>query len=350
MDPTLVRRIVGTATVVLVLGLATVVLDARFAPPAGSYEVTADLGRAGSGLRSGLDVKVRGVNVGQISEVRYEDGRAMARLTMEPEPRLPAPDELDLVVTAKTLLGEKQIELSFPDDALGAEPFLESGDTIAASREPTELSEAIDALEPFIAAVDPEDLATIVDTLGSQQGEGERIAENLERSQELFAFGSETAEDSLDRLDAFADIAETLAPAASDLGRMNRALPEATAVLVERQAEIRSNLDTVSRAATTIDAFLETEEETISRFLRTSQPVGDVIERQADEIGAMINGLHLYTRTLGEGGMLLDDGSEWGGFRIFFILDDEDQDEGGFDLESAICDEVPDLPSCEGSS
>ena len=346
-DSVVVRRIMGTAAAVLLLAVSTVIMEARFAPPAGSYEVTADLGRAGSGLRAGDDVKVRGTNVGEVSQVFYEDGRARAVLTMDPEPPLPPAEQLELVVTAKTLLGEKQIELSFDDGLFGTEPTLSAGDVIVAARQPTELSEAIDALVPFVEAVDAQDLATIVETLGAQQGEGERIAENIELSQELFAFGARTADDSLERIRAFADIAEALAPATDDLGRMNRALPETTAVLTERQAEIRSSLETASRAARTLTAFLDAEERTISRFLRTSQPVGDVIERQAPEIGNLINGLHLYVRSLGMGGMLLDDGSEWAGFRIFLIFQDDD----GFDLEDGLCEAFGDqLPACVEAS
>ena len=340
-DSIVVRRIMGTASAVLLLAVSTVIMEARFAAPAGSYEVTADLGRAGSGLRAGNDVKVRGTNVGEVAEVFYEGGRARAVLTMDPEPPLPPAEELELVVTAKTLLGEKQVELSFDDGLFGTEPTLSAGDVILADRQPTELSEAIDVLVPFVEAIDPQDLATIVETLGAQRGEGERIAENIELSQELFAFGSRTADDSLERIRAFADIAEALAPATEDLGRMNRALPEATAVLTERQAEIRSNLETASRAARTLTAFLDTEEDTISRFLRTSQPVGDVIERQAPEIGNLINGLHLYVRSLGMGGMLLDDGSEWAGFKIF--LDPLEE----LDLRAELCEGFPDLPPCE---
>jgi phospholipid/cholesterol/gamma-HCH transport system substrate-binding protein len=344
MDPVLVRRIMGTTSVVLLIALSAVVLDHRFAPPADSYEVTADLGRAGSGLRAGNDVKVRGVNVGEVSEVFYDQGRAHATLTMDAEPELPAADELELVVTAKTLLGEKQVEISFDEEVFGNGPALQAGDVVAADRQPTELGEAIDAMVPFVEAVDPEDLATIVETLGAQHGEGERIAENIELSQEMFAFGSRTADDSLARLRAFADISEALAPATDDLGRMNRALPEATALLTERQAEIRSNLETASRAANTLATFLETEESTISRFLATSQPVGDVIERQAPEIGNLVNGLSLYVRSLGMGGMLLDDGSEWAGFRIFLVFEGDDD----FDFEGEMCEAFGDqLPSCE---
>lgn len=347
LDAVIVRRIMGTASLVLLLAVSAVILEQRFAPPPGSYEVTADLGRAGSGLRPGNDVKVRGANVGEVSELFYEEGRARAVLTMQPEPPLPPADELELVVTAKTLLGEKQIEISFDDGLFGTEPTLSAGDVIVADRQPTELSEAIDVLVPFVEAIDPQDLASIVETLGAQRGEGERIAENIELSQQMSEFGARTADDSLERIRAFADIAEALAPATDDLGRMNRALPEATAVLTERQAELRSSLETASRAARTLTAFLDTEESTISRFLRTSQPVGDVIERQAPEIGNLVNGLYLYVRSLGMGGMLLDDGSEWAGFRIFLDFGGDE----GFDLEGGLCEAVGEqLPACEEPS
>lgn len=332
MDQTLVRRIVGTASAVLVIALSTIALEARYAPPAGSYEVVAELGRAGSGVRQGTDVKVRGVRVGQVAETMYEDGVALARLTLDPEPRLPTADKLTLVVTPKTLLGEKQIDLSF-DEALPEDgPFLEAGDQLVASRAPTEITEAIEALEPFIESVDPHDLATIVDTLGDQRGEGEVIAENIELGQELAEFGSRTAPETLDRFRAFTDVSDALTLAVPDLTRMNTALPEATAVLVERQADLRTNLDTLSRFADNFTEQLEVQEPTISRFLTTSQPVGDTLVRQQDQIGELLRGIFMYSRAMGSGGMLLDDGSEWAPFRIFI-------EEDSFDPVKLLCHE-----------
>jgi virulence factor Mce-like protein len=324
MDQTLVRRVAGTASAVLVLALSTLILDARYAPPAGSYEVTAELGRAGSGVRQGTDVKVRGVTIGQVAETLYEDGIASARLTLDPEPRLPEADEIDLVVTPKTLLGEKQINLSFPERSLEDGPYLEAGDRLVAAQSPTELTEAIDALEPFLRAIDPHDIATIVDTFGDQRGEGEIIAENIELGQQLSEFGARTAPDTLDRFRDFTLISQSLTEAVPDLTRMNTALPEATAVLVERQADLRTNLETLSRFANNFSEQLGVQEPTISRFLRSGQPVGRVLVRQQDNLGSLVNAIFLYSRTMGSGGLLLDDGSEWAPFRIFVSPDDFD--------------------------
>jgi phospholipid/cholesterol/gamma-HCH transport system substrate-binding protein len=324
IDPILFRRILGTATIVLLVGLGNLVLDWRYSPPSGSYQVVAELGNAGIGVRDGTDVKVRGVNVGQVDGVRYEDGTAYADLTIFPEPRLPAAEHLELVVTQKTLLGEKQLELSFPDEAFDAPPFLADGDLLVASREPTELSEVLDRFEPFLAAIDERDLATIVDVLGDQRGEGELIARNIDLGQQLAAFADRSSDDTLARLSDFADVAEALELAAPDITRLSRALPDGTSLLTERQQDIRTNLIALSRFATTLDRFVQTEGPVISRFLRTSQPVGDVLERQQDEIGSLVEGIALYVEFLGRGGMLLDDGSEWAGFRIF--IDDDSMD------------------------
>jgi phospholipid/cholesterol/gamma-HCH transport system substrate-binding protein len=324
LDPVLFRRIVGLASIVMVVAVGTLILDWRYSPPSGSYQVVAELGRAGTGVQKGTDVKVRGVNVGRVDGLRYEDGVAYADLTLYPEPRLPAAEHLDLVVTQKTLLGEKQLELSFPEAAFEQPPFLADGDTLVASREPTELSEVLDRFEPFLAAIDERDLATIVDVLGDQRGEGEVIAENIDLGQQLAAFADRTSEDALARMSDFALIAEALEQAAPDLTRLSRTLPDATAILVERQADIRTNLEALSRFATTLDRFVETEGPVISRFVRTSQPVGEVLQRQQHEIGSLVEGIALYMEALGRGGMLLDDGSEWAGFRIF--IDDDSMD------------------------
>ncbi|HSK24134.1 MAG TPA: MlaD family protein [Egicoccus sp.] len=331
VDPVLKRRILGTAAVVLVLAVSTLVLDWRYAPAAGSYQVTAELGDAGSGLSPGTDVKVRGVRIGQVDEVRYEDGIAYADMTLDPRPRLPGPEHLELVVTAKTLLGEKQIELSFPDEAYDREPFLAAGDRLVASREPTELSEVLAVMDPFLDAIDERELATIVDVLGDQRGEGEVFARNLELGQQLAAFAQRTAPDALARMRDLTHVADTFTASTPDLTRMNRALPEATGVLTERQADLRANLEAVSRFSRTMNEFLVVEEGVLSDFLTTQQPVGAVFERNQDQLGSLVEGIGLYARAMGSGGTLLDDGTEWAGFRIFI------DPESSFDPVKLLC-------------
>lgn len=334
MDQVIVRRLAGTAAVVVVLALGYLGMRQSYAPDPGTYEVTAVLGRAGSGLTPGADVKARGVRVGEVAELRYDDGVATAVLRLDPEPPLPTADDLELTVTAKTLLGEKQVELAFPDDRFGAAPFLAAGDQVVASAEPTELQEVLDELTPFLEAIDGQDLATIFETLGEQRGEGDRIAENLELGQRLAAFGAETADANLANLRRLADVSESLSDRADDLTRLSAALPEGTAVLTERQQELRANLEALTRFSTGFAEFLEVEEDRLSRLMRTGQPIGAVLERQAPQIANLLNGLYQYTSGFIHGGDL-DDGSEFALFRILI---------GGHEVDpvAILCDEAPD--------
>ncbi|MDX1657601.1 MAG: MCE family protein [Nitriliruptorales bacterium] len=345
LDNIVVRRILGTAAVVMLIALGKVGLDWRYSPPAGSYTVTAVLGDAGSGLGQNSDIKVRGVNVGQVESLRYEDATAIATLRFDPGVQLPPPDQLELVVTAKTLLGEKQIEIGFPDDAYGSAPYLQEGDTIVAAREPTELQEVLNEMAPFFDAIRGEDLGAIVDAFGEQQGEGERIAENIELSQRLANFGGRTADQQLENLRNFADIAAALETTAEDFNRLNDAIPRAAGFLPDNQARVRTNLEALSEFATGFARFLEVEEDTISAFQVTSDAVGVLIDRHPDAIGSLVEGIYEYTKRLGKHGGNLTDGTEWGGFIILL------SEQGIERSVESICRAFPEAPACtEGGS
>lgn len=340
VDRVLLRRILGTASVVLLIALANVALHWRYSPEPGSYTVTAVLGNAGSGLRSDSDVKVRGVGVGTVEDIRYENATAYATLRFDPDVQLPPPDELEMRVTAKTLLGEKQIEIAFPEGRYGEPPFLEPGDTLVASREPTELQAALVELTAFFEAIGPEDLGAIIDAFGAQQGEGERIAENIEVSQRLANFGGRTAEQSLENIRNFADILAALETTADDFNRLNDAIPRAAGFLPDNQARVRTNLDAVSRFAVGLARFLEVEEPTISAFQLTADAAGVVFDRHPNEIGNLIEGIYLYTERLGKHGGNLTDGTEWGGFVIML------HESGLEKYFEPICEAFPDAPVC----
>ena len=341
MDRTLTRRIVGTASVILLLALSYLGLKARYAPPSGSYEVTAVLGDAGSGLALHSDVKVRGVVVGEVTGLRYDDATAYATLTMDAKPQLPPPSKLDLHVNAKTLLGPKEVELSFSDDDFGSPPYLAAGDTVTASSEPTELQTVIDKLQPLLDAIGPNDLASIVEALGAQRGEGDNIAKNLQLGQQLASFGARTADAQLARFSSLTDIANTLQTANSAFNRLNKRIPEWASFLPDKEQQVATNLDALARFSDGLSGFLEVETPAIIHLAQTSDVIGAVIENHINKVGDLLQGLYRYGFKLGRHGGNLDDGSEFAYFHIFL---------SGDDLTKGVCDQAgplaPFLPAC----
>lgn len=327
------RRIAGTIGVLLLVAAVYLGLTKAFEPAPGSITFTAELGNAGVGLTQGNSVKVRGVEIGQVVSTDYDNGLATAQVRIDPGVEIPR-NGLVLVVTAKTLLGEKQIEMSFPDDQFGNPPFIENGDVIAQDRQPTEVSDALDALTPFLEGIDEEDLATVIDILGSQQGEGEIIAQNLDLSAQVAAFLERTADEQTDRLTTLTSVLDQLTPAAGEFDRLNANLPNAVSLLVEREADIDSNLDLLSAFSITLADYIQVEDDRIRQLLLTGDAVGTVLDPNMDNVASFVQGAHEYTLTLGKPADFLTDGTIWAGFRILLDLSSVGfpLGEGGIDL------------------
>lgn len=320
LDNVVTRRIAGTAGAVLMIALVFMGIKYAFEPDAGSFEVEAQLGTAGVGLSQGNSVKVRGVEVGQVVATSYREGRAYATLRFDPDTQLPK-TQLDLRVTAKTLLGEKQIEIAFPSELFGKPPFLAQGDVVEQTGGPTEVQDALDALTPFLDAIDEQDLATIIDVLGSQQGEGETIARALDVSAQVSNFLARTAPDTIDRFTTLTSVLDQLTPAADEFDRLNRNLPAAVALLSERTQDLDTNLDLLSAFSITLADYVQVDGGRLRQLLLTSDAVGTVLDPNMDNIASFIEGAHQYTETLGRPSDFLADGTIWAGFRMFVDLE-----------------------------
>ncbi len=325
MTTQLVRRMAGTATGLLLIGLTVLLFEYRYSPAAGTYEIEAEFGDAGSGLIQGSDVKARGVRVGEVDGLAFEDGIATGILRIDGDVDLPPADQIEMVVTAKTLLGEKQVELRFPDEAFGSPPYLAAGDVLVAARQPTELNEVLDVLEPFLDSIDAQELAIVIDTLAEQEQTADIIGEQLELTSELTQFAARTSDQTLDNLEDLADIAAALRPTIDeDLDRIRTSLPESTRVLREQPDDIDTALVALSRFSVEFSELLEVEEERINQFLVTGDPVGEMLERNRSEIGSLVDGVAEYMRVLGGASGLLDDDTVFAYFRLFVTEETQD--------------------------
>lgn len=309
----------------LLAAMVVLLFQYRYSPAASTYPVEIELGDAGSGLVKGSDVKARGVRVGQVEALSFEDGQAKGILRLDRDTPLPAPEDLSVAVTAKTLLGEKQVEIAFPDERFGEEPYLAAGDQLTVDRQPTELNEVLAVLEPFLDAIDPQELATIIDTFAEQEDEADVFGENLELTSELVRFGAETSEQTLDNLEDFADIAAALRPTLDeDFDRIRAALPESTRILREQPEDIDTALVALSDFSVQFAELLEVEEDRINRFLVSGDPVGAMLVDNRSEISSLLEGVSSYASLLGGAAGLLDDDTVFAYFRLFVTEDSQD--------------------------
>ena len=134
-----------------------------------SVPVVADFTNCGQGLRVGGDVKLRGVLVGRISSItRLADGEARCRveLGLKQETLDQIPANAGAQVRAKTVFGEKWVELLYPEEP--AADAIAAGDAIGRDRtiDPLEVEAILSTALPLLDAIDPEHLAGALTALG----------------------------------------------------------------------------------------------------------------------------------------------------------------------------------------
>jgi virulence factor Mce-like protein len=128
------------------------------------YRVDAIFARAGQNLRDGSDVKLRGVLVGTVARTEVTvDGKARVVMNMFPSQNVP--DNVAAAIRAKTLFGEKFVELRIVEPP--SPQFLQEGDEIPESRTipPFEVETILTRAVPLLEAIDPEKFGAAIAAL-----------------------------------------------------------------------------------------------------------------------------------------------------------------------------------------
>lgn len=322
MNSPIARRIAGTATLLAVVAMVAVGFRMRFSRPAGTTDVTLQVPQSGIGLQLGTDVKVRGVTVGRVYDVALDED-VLPTVTIRLDRGVQIPREnLEVTITPKTFFGEKQIELLYPLEAFGQPPFLEDGDVIVSNRELTEVEDVLVTLEPLLSGIDEDDLATLFDAIAALEGEGDKIARNLEVGAELARFGDDVSASALRNARLLTSFADQLAAGADEFDRLNAALPASVALLSERSAEIETNLEALSSFALTTAAWLDVEEQRFDRLLASGDVVGAFLERNVQSVPSIVEGIALFANVQSRPSPYLDDDTIYVPFKIFLDLEE----------------------------
>lgn len=128
----------------------------------------AEFAHCGQGLRVGGDVKLRGVLVGRIEKIqRLDGGSCLVTYLLEHNSIEQIPANVGAQIRAKTIFGEKWVELLFPSDP--SEKRIAQGDTIPQDRtiDPLEVETILNTALPLLDAIDPEHLAGALEALAA---------------------------------------------------------------------------------------------------------------------------------------------------------------------------------------
>lgn len=295
---TLFARAVAGALSIVLLG-AVGYLGAQWA--LGEFDektiVHVTLGDLGQGIVEGSDVKIRGVPVGEIGEIRLDgDLNAVAQLELEPE--IAVPERSMYAVTAKTLLGEKQIEIEF-DGAWDDGPFLANGALVDDPERVVEFQDVLATLSDLLDAVDTDDLAVLVqDGLGAFDGQGDAIARSIDQGARATDVFARSLDDQVAGLHDLSLVAETLGREGATFNRMATELIDGLPTISDNQQPGRELLDELSRFSSTLNATLTVDRESIDRLMIEGDSVTRMLFAYRPEVGELVTGLVDYTEKL----------------------------------------------------
>lgn len=245
----------------------------------------------GQGIRPGGDVKLRGVLVGRIEGIeRVGGGDCRVEMGLQPSDVDQIPANVGAEVRAKTVFGEKWVELTLPDSEV--EDRIAKGDVIPTDRtlDPLEVETILGTALPILDAIDPEALAGALEALaegfvGHEDSaikgirEGIAALEPMNDNAGLIAKGI----DQLDETGAsFARIDQDLVEALDNLDDFNR-------FTVANQALIASNLQKAPALLGELSSLFETRFNDITKLVSSGATVIGILSARTEDVDRLLH-------------------------------------------------------------
>ncbi len=196
----------------------------------------------GNALTRNADVKVRGVNVGEVRSSQSANGKVTLHLAIDPDKATKIPSNVTARLLPKTLFGERYVDLVWPEQP--SSTHVQAGTTLYqdASGNAIEVSQLLDSIMPLLQAIPPQYLASTLGALSQALGgQGEELGHTIDRLDDIFRGLNGVMPQLQDDIRLFASVADTYSDALPQLVDAFDNLRTLNATIVQK----RSQLDTL---------------------------------------------------------------------------------------------------------
>jgi virulence factor Mce-like protein len=257
-------------------------------------EVKADFARAGQLLRNGSDVKMRGVLVGSVTGIDITPETGKARITMLIDPAQQIAANVEAAIRAKTLFGEKYIDLIPPKTPTGR---LSEGDEIPESRTtpPIEVEQILEKGVPVLEAVDPEAFGASLHALAvALSGNEDEIRRANVQSLKLLTETQRTLPNLERNLVHLKNFASALNATDTDLLNALDGLIAVGEVIREHPRELEETLTDLVPLASDLGDILTARQSDLADLAGKGAAVLDVVADRADKLPGLVGVLDKF--------------------------------------------------------
>lgn len=261
--------------------------------------------RVGNQLPANSDVKVRGVVVGSVREVRVVAGGAEVELAIEPEKLELLPRNVSARLLPKSVFGQRFVNLVIPQNPLGT---LAQGDVIVqdASAVAIELEKVLNDLLPLLQAVQPQKLAASLGaTAQALDGRGEQLGGTLVQLNSYLERLNPHLPQLQKDIATFADVLDAYDQAGPDIIDALADMATTTNTIAEQRQNVRELLVTVAAAAEDLNGFLRPNSETLVQLTANSRPILRLFAQHSGRFPCLFRAVNrlkpLVSKALGAG-------------------------------------------------
>ena len=294
-----------TLILLVAVGVFVWVTTSLFAGTFRSYvPVTLTSDRSGLVMETNAKVKMRGVEVGRVSQINAEKNAVSLKLQIDPDQVRYIPANVEAQIQATTAFGAKFVDLIYPKDPSPAR--LAAGAVLHSKNVSVEVNTVFENLVDLLKMIDPAKLNAVLTAVAdSVRGQGERIGEaTTDLNQVLLAVNPRTETIRQDWR-AFKNFNDTYSAAAQNiLTVLNAASTTSTTIVNESTAldNLLLNVIGFGKAGTNL---LATSRDNLVAAVNVLEPTTNLLDRYSPEYACWLQGATWF---------LNNDGySVWGG-------------------------------------
>ena len=275
--------------------------------------VTLETSSVGLQLPALADVKIRGVIVGEVREIKSDGQGAVLELAIKPGKAGTIPANTSARILPKTLFGEKYVALQVPEHPDSR--AIAAGDVIDEAEVAIEVEKVLNDIYPLLRAVQPAEINYTLTAIASAlEGRGEDIGNNLSVLNDYLERTNPQIPALVEDLRLLSEVSDVYRSVMPDLARMLRNSATTGKTFVEKEQKIQALFNDMAGFASTSKDFLEQNGENIIRlgelgqaqlpmFARYAPGYPCLLKGQANWIPQMDNGwrgqeLHINLETL----------------------------------------------------
>lgn len=246
-----------------------------------------------SGLRSGDVVKLAGVDIGEVTHVGVERGRAVVDFEIDEDVAVPVDSTVE--VRWRNLIGQRYLSI-----VPGTAPaLLADGATVERSENVVDLGQLVNQLAPLARSVSPDQLNTILtgllDAFDGNAGAFDSVLRDLGVVLDTLATRDDTITGMLDDYD---DITSAIASRDQQIQTMITNLVAISGTFAENDALLDQALVELSGFTQGLDAFLTRSADDLGGLVDNLAILGGTFTDNIDALEGALQGLPTVFETL----------------------------------------------------